>query len=276
MIVIGQVLADPWLSISLTGQFPTWLPIADELGLPIRHSHGKRPGRLVQSFDRTHEWVRWHGVGRELVPRVDTWVGRKYLDWIPSVAVTEFGATGSTAWSQDLRDVYALQRWKVLGSLQQALREDFEYVYFTTASSYVRPAELIRVVESLPVSGTYAGTRHVDARTGLAFASGANRVLSRDVAEIVIRERRHYRQDVMEDVGLGALVMSNGIELVDLPSLNVPSLAVLEGLDDSTIKRNFHFRMTSGSRKDRHDASLMHTLHQRVLKIDGPPGSQRA
>ena len=271
MIVIGQVLADPWLSISLTGQFPTWFPVADKLGIPVRHSHGKRPGGLVRALDQAHEWVRWRGVGQQIVPRVDTWVGKRYLDRIPRVEVSEFQDTGEIAWSQDLLDIYALQRWKVLGSLTQALREDFEFVYFTTASSYVRPAELMRVVQSLPSTGTYAGTRHVDARTGLAFASGANRILSRDVAEVVIRERRHYRHDVMEDVGLGALVERIGIPLVDLPSTNIDSLHVLQGMDDQEIKRNFHFRMTSGSRKNRRDAELMKALHERVSAIDAGP-----
>ena len=276
MIVIGQVLVDPWLSISMTGQFRTWLPIADGLGIPVKHSHGRRPGVLVQLFDRAHEWAWWRVKGQELVPRIDTLVGRRYLSRIPDAEVVDFQGTGSTGWSQNLLDIYALQRWKVLGSLQQALREDFDFVYFTTASSYVRPAELRRTVAALPLSGTYAGTRHVDTRTGLAFASGANRVLSRDVVELVIRERRKYRHDVMEDVGLGELVMSGGIELRDLPSVNVGSREALDALDDSTIRENFHFRMTSGSRKNRHDAALMHTLHQRVMRIDGPIGSQRA
>ena len=268
MIVIGQVLTAPWLDISMAGQFPTWLPIADKLRIPVRHSHGRRSGRGLQAFDRAHEWVRWRGIGQVLVPRLDSWVGRRYRDHVPDASIENFQATGATAWSQNLRDVYALQRWKVLGSLRQALREDFDFVYFTTASSYVRPAELLRIVASLPSSGVYAGTRHVDGRTELAFASGANRVLSRDVAELVVRERRHYRIDVMEDVGLGALIMGAGIGLLDLPSVNVSSQRALDDLDDGAIEENFHFRMTSGSRKNRTDAELMRILHKRVLQIE--------
>ena len=274
MIVIGQVLADPWLSISLRGQFPTWLPRAEELGLQVRHSHGRRPRKVLEALDRSHEWMRWHGVGRGLIPRFDTWVGRRFLNHIPSVHVSHFAETQGVAWSQDLRDVYAFQRWKVLGSLSQALREDFDLVYFTTASSYIRPSELLRVMESLPQTGLYAGTPHVDARTGIRFASGANRILSRDVAETVVRDRLHYRNDVMEDVGLGELISEMGVELVDLPSVNVDSLEVLEELSDREIDRNFHFRMTSGSRKDRRDVELMHALHMRVSAIDDCHGGK--
>lgn len=268
IIIIGQVLADPWLSISTAGQFPTWLPQAERLGIPVRHSHGKKPGKVLRFLDRTHEWARWSVIGQDLIPRLDAWIGRRYLDHVPVADATKFCENEGTAWAQNLFDVYALQRWKILGSLQQALREDFDFVYFTTASSYVRPSKLLNVVERLPRNQTYAGTRHVDARTGIVFGSGANRILSRDVAELVIRERYRYRNDVMEDVGLGELITGAGVELVELPSVNVNSRELLEALSDREIEHNFHFRMTSGKRQDRQDVSLMHALHERVTRIE--------
>ena len=268
MIVIGQVLAEPWLRISLEGQFPTWIPVAEGLGLQIRHSHGRRPGRVLQSADRVHEWLRWHGAGRRVISRLDSWIGKKFLDDIPTASVTEFCGTGGVAWAQDLHDVYALQRWKILGSLTQALKEEFDFVYFTTASSYVRPDRLLQVIESLPRTGLYAGTPHVDAGTGIRFASGANRILSRDVVEMVVSNRLGYRNDVMEDVGLGDLIIRAGTSLVELPSINVGSFEVLRSLDDSEIERNFHFRMTSGTLSNRLDAQLMAALHERVNALD--------
>lgn len=276
MIVIGQVLADPWLSISLNGQFPTWIPVAEGLGLQVRHSHGRRPGRALQSADRTHEWLRWHGAGRTVIPRLDSWAGKRFLNNIPTASVTEFCGTGGVAWAQDLHDVYALQRWKILGSLTQALKEEFDLVYFTTASSYVRPDRLLQVIESLPRTGLYAGTPHVDAGTGIRFASGANRILSRDVVELVVSNRLDYRNDVMEDVGLGNLIIRAGIPLVELPSINVGSFEVLRSLGESDIERNFHFRMTSGTRRERLDTELMAALHQRILSIDVGPQDPRA
>ena len=187
LVVIGQVLVEPWLGITREGQSPTWLADARALGVPVRHSHGRQSNALVRSLDRSHEWVRWHGRGRTLVPRIDSWLGKRWLDRVPRIEVGEFFSPGAVAWRQSLVDVYALQRWKVMGSLTQALTEDFTHVYFTTASSYVRVNELQSVVAALPSAGLYGGTPFTDAISGVRFASGANRILSRDVVEAVVK-----------------------------------------------------------------------------------------
>lgn len=187
-----------------------------------------------------------------------------------------FISEDSIAWQQSLLDVYALQRWKIVGSFSQALQEDFSHVYFTTASSYVRPYGLLRAISEMPESNVYAGTPHVDAISGVSFASGANRVFSRDVIEAVVRDRQRYRNDVMEDVGLGRLISEMGIEMVPLPSLNVSSAEVLASLSDEEILGNFHYRMTSGSKNDRHDAELMRQLHTRVLTLEIESGIRDA
>lgn len=267
LIVIGQVLSEPWLSITREGQFPTWIQTARDRGIPVRHSHGKRSGLAIRALDRCHEWIRWRGIGRSLVPRMDAAVGSRFLDRTPAVQVGQFVDPHEVSWQQNLVDVYALQRWKVVGSLTQALREDFTHVYFTTASSYVRIDELECVVESLPAEGLYAGTRHVDAISGCEFASGANRMLSRDVVELVLGNTHIYRNDVMEDVGLGRVVTELGVPLVELPSLNVSSEKELDHLTDAQLLDNFHFRMTSGPRHARRDAYLMRRLHARVLTL---------
>lgn len=269
LIVVGQVLVDPWMSISLEGQFPTWLRQAAELNVPVRHSHGRRSSSIVQRMDRWHEWLRWHGRGRSLIPRADAALGSRWLDRIPSVTIGNFGNAESVAWQQDLVDVYALQRWKVLGSLSQALTEEFDHVYFTTASSYVRVDRLLEVVNKLPKYGVYAGTRLEDAISGETFASGANRILSRDVAQAVVDNRRRYRNDVMEDVGLGRVVSELGYSLTALPTVNVSDDAALQALPDAELRSNFHYRMTSWLGAKRNDASLMVSLHRRLERLEG-------
>ena len=275
LIVIGQVLVDPWLGITQTGQFPTWLKDASAHGIPVRHSHGWRSNILVRSVDRVHEWLRWHGRGRSLVPRVDSWLGSYWLDRVPKVEVGFFINPDTIAWQQRLVDVYALQRWKIMGSLTQALTEDFTHVYFTTASSYVRVNKLLAVVDELPLTRVYAGTPFTDAISGTHFASGANRILSRDVVALVVREKERYRNDVMEDAGLGRLVHELGIDLMPLPSVNVPSVRAVRELSDEEILDTFHFRTTSLSSRQRMDAQVMQTLHSRVVELEVDQGIRR-
>ena len=269
MIVIGQVLVDPWITITREGQMGTWLTPQVSQEFTMRHSHGRRLGPVMRSLDTAHEWLRWHGRGRTLVPPFDAAVGRGWLNRVQAVEQTEFVDGQSTGWSQDIPDMYALQRWKVIGSLTMAMREEFDFVYFTTASSYVRPQRLLDYVSDLPLQGAYAGTPMTDGVSGVAFASGASRIMSRDVVADVLRHRGRYRNDVMEDVGLGRLIGELGYSLIPWPSLNVDSYAALETLTDEDIRANFHFRMTSGSRKARQDVPLMHALHRRVQDLEG-------
>ena len=268
LIVIGQVLVDPWLEITRAGQFPTWLQDASAQGIPVRHSHGLRSNSVVRSLDRAHEWLRWHGRGRSLVPRIDSWLGRPWLDRVPHVGVGSFVRPEAVAWQQRLVDVYALQRWKIMGSLTQALTEDFTHVYFTTASSYVRVDKLLSVVNELPSTGVYAGTPFTDAISGTRFASGANRIFSRDVVEAVVANKQQYRNDVMEDAGLGRLVHDLGFELTALSSINVPSVGSVQNLSDEQILSTFHFRTTSQDSGRRNDVAVMHALHQRVKQLE--------
>lgn len=276
LVVIGQVLVEPWLGITRDGQFPTWLEDARSVGVPVRHSHGRRSNAVVRSLDRGHEWLRWHGRGRSLVPRIDSWFGTPWLDRVPKVEIGEFLAPDAVAWQQSLVDVYALQRWKIMGSLTQALTEEFSHVYFTTASSYVRVNELLSVVADLPSAGVYAGTPFTDAISGARFASGANRIFSRDVVEAVVREQKRYRNDVMEDAGLGRLILDMGIELTPLPSLNISSIEEVGSLTDEEILSNFHFRTTSHLLAERQDAQVMHALHARVVELESAQGIRRA
>ena len=272
LIVIGQVLANPWLDIARAGQFPTWLRDASAYGIRVRHSHGIRPNFIVRSLDRAHEWLRWHGRGRSLIPQIDSRLGSPWLDRVPAVRLGSFVHSDAVAWKQQLVDVYALQRWKVVGSLTQALKEDFTHVYFTTASSYVRVGNLLSVIHDLPLTGVYAGAPFTDAISGTRFASGSSRILSRDVAQAVVDTKERYRNDVMEDVGLGRLIREIGFEFVPLDSVNVSSVEDVRDLSDVEITEHFHFRTKSGNPRQRADAAVMAALHERVVELETSMG----
>ena len=276
LIVVGQVLTDPWYAIARDGQMKTWLGQELPARISVRHSFARRPGSLMRAFDSSHEWLRWHGRGRTLIPRIDAAVGRRWLGRLQAIETTTFVGDEHDGWSQSMPDIYALQRWKVIGSLTMAIQEEFDFVYFTTASSYVRPSKLCAIVESLPSQGVYAGTTLVDAISGHRFASGANRLLSRDVAELVVENKRAYRNDVMEDVGLGRLLYDLGVSFTDLPTQNIASLDELFRTSDAQILSGCHFRLTSGSRRDRHDVVLMHALHDRLRILSQAAGVEDA
>jgi len=270
MIVIGDVLHEPWRSISVDGQMRTWLVDAqDNPRIRVRHSHARRLGSIGRWFDRAHEQARWSTHGRRWIPLIDNIVGRPWRGWRPRVTVGTWAGSDQMSWAQSMPDMYALQRWKVVTSLTQALAEPgWDYVYFTTASSYVRVGALLERVDALPPSGVLAGTRMVEGTTLEVFASGANRIFSRDVAELVVRHRRAYSNDVMEDVGVSRLVAAHGVSVVSWPSVNLASRSDLEATPDQVLLHNHHFRLRSEEAGMRTDVALMHVLHDRLRNLE--------
>jgi hypothetical protein len=270
LIVIGDVLHEPWYSISVDGQMRTWLhDVDDDPRFHIRHSHSQPLGVIGGWFDRTHESARWWDRTRGLIPRLDDAIGRPWREKRARVSVGTWAGSSQVAWSQAMPDLYALQRWKIVTSMTQALTEDnWAYVYFTTASSYVRTERLRERVEALPRARVYAGTLMVEGVTGEAFASGANRVFSRDVVELVVRNRREYSNDVMEDVGLGRLLTKHGIHVTAWPSLNLTSQMELDAVSDAELLEHHHFRLRSEKNGRRNDVELMHALHDRLRLLE--------
>ena len=126
------------------------------------------------------------------------------------------------------------------------------------------------------MTGVYAGTPFTDAISGTRFASGANRVFSRDVVEAIVREKKRYRNDVMEDAALGSLIQEMGIDLLPLESVNVPSIEAVEKLSDESILENFHFRTTSQVLAERRDPEVMRALHARVIDLEIQQGIRHA
>jgi hypothetical protein len=225
-------------------------------------------GPIGSWFDRSHERLRWSPRFRNIVPALDNIAGLPFRSVVPKVEVGTWAGSEQVSWSRDIPDLYALQRWKVLASLSQALTEaDWDVVYFTTASSYLRVNALLERVDALPNSGVFAGTRLVEGSTREEFASGANRAMSRDVVEAVIHHRRAYSNDVMEDVGLSRLIGSLGVELIPWPSMNIESEQALNDVSDDEIRLHHHFRLRSELKGVRQDVSLMKHLHQRVREI---------
>lgn len=270
MIVIGDVLHEPWRSISVDGQMRTWLVNAQENPrIRVRHSHARRLGSIGRWFDTTHEKARWSALGRRWVPEIDDVVGRPLRGLRPRVTVGTWAGSDQVSWAQSMPDMYVLQRWKVVTSITQALAEPgWDFVYFTTASSYVRVRALLERVDALPSSGVFAGTRMVEGTTQEVFASGANRIFSRDVAELVVRHRRSYSNDVMEDVGVSRLAAAFGVSLLPWPSLNLASRDELDATSDQDLLDNHHFRLRSEVAGTRNDVALMHALHDRLRNLE--------
>ena len=196
---------------------------------------------------------------------------------IPSVAVIPSRLPcGSTAWQVDTVDDYLFHdRLRVAGALNRALRQDWDVVVLTTASSYLNTAALISALTPRVDASGYGG-RLVHYRSpvsppgsGLAFASGSFTYLSRDFLLAAQGELMTLSPRVHADVGLGLLARSLGRNPASLPSLDVESVADVERLTTHQVLHTPHFRVKAGSWANRQDVLVMRHLHERLEDARG-------
>lgn len=79
-----------------------------------------------------------------------------------------------------------------------------DFVLFTTGTCYVRVEALKEKLRRLPREAFYGG--HVMYRSGVPFVAGNSLIMSPDLISKILKNRRHYRYDLPDDVSLGLLI----------------------------------------------------------------------
>jgi hypothetical protein len=164
-------------------------------------------------------------------------------------------------------DAYLTYRWKGLAMIEYVLDNyDFDYLFITTTSSYIRPDKLMQVASTLPRENLFAGAK---AYKGADFIAGSNRFISRDVLERLLKMKFPYKPIYIEDVSLSKSITDLGVEMQFLPHLDIDSVAQLDKFSDDYLLGHFHFRLKSGPMNKRNDVEIMSKLHQRLELLNG-------
>lgn len=283
LMVIWQVDREPWRTVASEGQMRTWLTAAPDGTLDrsggrvlVRHALGL-PGRnLAPRIDAWNSRLRWHrsAAVRRLNQSVEHVLGRATrrvrvrrradLDWF-----------GQTAWQFNVIDVHLLWRWKFIATLQAALEVDADFVFFTTSSSYIRPAALLDAIDAIgSSSGIYSGS--IVQHRGFRFVSGACRLISRDVAQRCLDDAADLGNSRYEDIEFERWARRRGVNHQPLHgsrTLNVASPEDVDRLRDEEILGTAHFRCTTertGGGRD--DVRVMHRLHERATRLEASGG----
>jgi len=122
----------------------------------------------------------------------------------------------------------------------------------------------MEILENQPRDGFYAG---MIPYVGADFASGSNRIFSRDLIEIIVAERKRLNSAVIEDVSIADLLRKHNVLPIPLFGLNLSEASDIDTLTAEEIESNYHFRLKSGALTNRMDVKLFHQLHDRVKKI---------
>jgi hypothetical protein len=259
---------EPWLDIFRNGQEATWLSGDWPPEVEVVHFHANPVGKFLRGLDDLHEGIRWSGVKRAALLRfVDRIFSKPFLNYVPKATGSQLLSPKSQGKSIHFHfpDTYVTYRWKELALFAYFLEQnEFDYLFITSAASYVRLNALVKFVNNLSRSGIYSGAHPYPEAN---FVSGACRILSKDVVAAVYRERMKFDPAVIEDLALGDLIRSLGYEPIYITANNISSLATLNEWTDKDLLSRFHFRLKSGSLEDRNDVRIMKALHERLKRL---------
>lgn len=266
LCAIGHGLYKPWINILYNGQEKTWLSGDISETITICHFHGKKLGLVGIFFDRHHEAIRWKNKYFSVpLSRFDNFVGFPFKNRIPKYFPSTELKTRHPALKINFPDAYVTVRWKILGLFEYFLNEtNCNYLMLTTSSSYVNIEKLKDFISYLPEKGVYVGSLPY---TGAKFVSGSNRIISRDVVEVLYEKRKTWKVGTIEDLELGRLIKLHlSIIPTTVPIVNIASLEELENIDQKILQDSYHFRLKSGTMEKRNDVAIMKALHKKLLK----------
>jgi hypothetical protein len=263
LCAISHGLYQPWISILHEGQEKTWLRDERPEGVEVIHFHGSPLSNFGIKLDKLHEQIRW-----STRFKANTLKFADYLLTFPFMGYQARYTSSKILKVEDpaihihFPDSYLTYRWKELALFRYFLTETkFDYLFLTSSSSYVKLDKLKEYVENLPAVGVYAGATPYDSAE---FISGANRILSRDVIEQVVKNSKKFNPVIIEDVALGNLISRLGFLRTSFPISNIGSLQELEDSSADFLEDSYHFRLKSGSLENRKDVEIMHKLHSRI------------
>lgn len=138
---------------------------------------------------------------------------------------------------------------------------DFQYIFRTNSSSYVNLNKLMKLTESLPKTGLYAGVEGRIFRT-TTFASGAGYLISKDVVEEICQSSGLWRHGLIDDVALADFVSTSlkvQIEQTPLPRSTIAKLKDAKALSRQELQDHFHYRCKTDSIVE--TVKIMHQIH---------------
>jgi hypothetical protein len=266
LIAVGHALQEPWTTIFRSGSEKTWLTSTLPEEFELVHFHGLPLKTFGLFWDRIHEHLRWKNRWFAApVAWMDTVFGLLISSFIPRVRVSDKFHSTSPAFEVCFVDSYQFGRWKVLAILKYFLEQTkCDYIYMTTNNSYINFNNLKILVSDLPLSKFYGGAKAYD---GAEFAAGNSCLISRDVAQLILKNRSDFSLGLIADSAMGKLVKSLNLDFIPLPSLIIESPERLSQISDVELKHHFHFRVKSGSMNSRNDVQIMTSLHGRLVNL---------
>jgi hypothetical protein len=252
MLMVVSAGIDPWLEIEQRGQMRIILDNSNKIQEHVWISGNP---------NFKHNWLHilllgigklrmWHfpGKGRifSLVRTLSLWLlkgfpTRLFMQFLfPSVYTPRNHSSNGNRVVMNLPISLFLSGYRTLGNFEWALaNSQFDYLVRITSNCLINDTQLYGFIRSLPKTRVFAGRLSPSGD----FVSGAAMLLSRDVVEELVENRKKLALDKYEDVAIGHLVKENNIadfstmKILDLGSVAAARKCDLAELRSSPVVR---------------------------------------
>lgn len=167
---------------------------------------------------------------------------------------------------------------KTICAFEYLLTTDFDYIFRPNSSSYVNIDKLYEFTQTLPTSLVYSGSS-IPYDTVGECCSGCGFFLSRDLVEMIVRNKEKWNHSLIDDIALCELLFELNVKMVSSPRLKILNaingeLYGLEGLiKDIDLLDAFH--ITSRGKENvpvpdnyrEINCNIMKTLHSKYMSI---------
>lgn len=266
LVLVGHALYQPWSSILYEGQLKTW---ATTLSNPVVHTFANPVNKPLKTLDSLLWKLKWSPTLGRIATGMEAILKFPFSVSQGKLIEQKLPGSDERAFRLDIPDLDLIMNFKSYGLITGSLEYDYDFLVCTTTSSYLNLGNLKNAIKKLPKNGVIAG--RILEQGSLKFASGSFRVFSRDVVVEFLNQRSKFSTWRPEDQAFGFLVQESGmdVQFVELSSIDVPSLDLLEEIPNDVLSETIHFRLKSGTRGKRDDISIMHALHHRLILLFG-------
>jgi len=259
LLLVQHAHYEPWITVLHKGPIQTWLANPP---LNLYFFFGKPQTSKIRNIDMIFWNLKWNKkVGRAFL-FIELLFHKVSKSYRPKIRVGFLPNSEIKAFELDMPDLNLLYAHKTMNTLQFSLTLPWEKICLVTSSSYMNLKALDRILDELPDKNLVAG--RIMHQQNNHFPSGTFRVFSRDVVELIVKNRNEYKMYLPEDLALGRLISELDFTTIDLPSVDLPDLESLEALSQDSIENTPHFRCKSGTHENREDVGIILRLHERL------------
>ncbi|MFM1951232.1 MAG: hypothetical protein RJA33_26 [Actinomycetota bacterium] len=177
----------------------------------------------------------------------------------------EFGEV----WEIQMPDSLILQGVKNMSVFRESLNVEYDFLVTTITSTYLNTQKLSDFLSTVRAKD-FAGGR-IEKSGSLVYQQGSFRVYSRDVVEKIVCNSKLYKHWKIEDIAMGCLVETLGLDLVHIPNTTLSSVSEALASDFEDLNNAISIRCKSQSDGVRFDQDVMFQIQKRLYERNIPP-----